>query len=541
MNRTVTLLWMLTGLIFFIFASCRGCGEKGPEHILGLVDATSALVVHVPDVDRLRRGLDGFLLRATRKASPKLTGAMRDKLKDQLGFDPLATDDWSRVGIDTAAGAVLFAEGSSTEGILGLGITDRDTFDQALAGLIERVDGANRHEKSERVGRRFHTIGRPFGDEVVPVLHWAHFGSFVLVARASGLETLEAVMRRLTQQDEGAPPSLYSDGGFAALAKKVPLGEIRLLVRAKASEILVGEALPIGDDSITSLRITPQGLSADIFMPFAGDALPEVFAGAPTLPLASRIKPDAVLVAMTRSLNAESLAALHKVGAIGRALDSSRQRLQASTGIDPEKEAIPSFAGPLTASLHLHDLEGLTARLRSRSLAGLLETLHFSLTAELKDPPAMLAILERSRAALAARGNPIRMHTEKIGTQQATLFEPDRKDPRFGWGIIGNTYVYAAGSGRLQLTLEAVAADDSGLPKLLEGSVGGALAQREGATVVILRGTAIAEAVARADLGGMLAGVIGSLVELVRSIGDVGLAISAEEGGLRVEIQEQLR
>ena len=77
------------------------------------------------------------------------------------------------------------------------------------------------------------------------------------------------------------------------------------------------------------------------------------------------------------------------------------------------------------------------------------------------------------------------------------------------------------------------------------GPVGTKLAGEAGANVLVLRAGLIADKVATLthspDAPQGLDALVGSAVELVRAVGDVGVSVSSEVGGLRIRLRELLQ
>src|SRR5690606_23595563 len=121
---------------------------------------------------------------------------------------------------------------------------------------------------------------------------------------------------------------------------------------------------------------------------------------------------------------------------------------------------------------------------------------------------AMRAVLERSRDALSQAGSPIRSRTLTLGEREALIFEPDVPEPRLGWAILGDTYVYGAGTGRLERTLRHLTGAPSKLPASLDATVAGNLAEQPNAGVVVVRAAELADAITRAKLSGAAASVL---------------------------------
>ena len=212
---------------------------------------------------------------------------------------------------------------------------------------------------------------------------------------------------------------------------------------------------------------------------------------------------------------------------------------------------MPLLSGPLTLSVHLGDLAQLPTRLKARrDVSVLLDFIDVAVTAEVKDPNAFVELLQRSKAKLGERGIKIRARPTEINLTKTVIFEPDTASPRLGWAVMpGNPsqYVYGVGAGRLEATLKLLSAGNSDHGKSLAGSVGEELARESGTSVLIVRLGALATAAAAIPLGNGKAqamGVevmVGGILELLRTVGDVAAAVSAEPDGLRLRIRERLQ
>jgi hypothetical protein len=261
--------------------------------------------------------------------------------------------------------------------------------------------------------------------------------------------------------------------------------------------------------------------------------------------LTDKVERKAAAVLLTRAASPTGLAALRAHPALAKGVDRGLAELRAATGVDPEKDVVPLLAGPLSISLCIDDLAGLPKALKGRrSLNVLLDFVHVVLTAEVKDPVAFLAMLDRSRQALETHKLTFRRRTESFGGKPATIFEPDRDDPRLGWAVWGHHYVYGAGPKSLQRGLEVLASGEPGLSAVLGGSVAGELLGEPGTTVLLVRSTVIAEAASAlaAGTGGPgMSAVIGSLLTVVATFDDVAVGLSAEPDGLRLRLRERLQ
>ena len=102
-------------------------------------------------------------------------------------FKPKA---WSTAGINMKKGLVFFIR--EDQKMLYLESSTPENLEKALAKLVARLDGATKRVDSDHNGTRVVTLGRPFGAEVVPVLHYAQSGStFYWLSVVTHLEWLK--------------------------------------------------------------------------------------------------------------------------------------------------------------------------------------------------------------------------------------------------------------------------------------------------------------------------------------------------------------
>lgn len=535
---------LAVGWIFAAACSCRGCHEEGPKTLLALApdDATGA--VWVPDGAAALDQVNAFVERATVKVGADALKRWRGALSKQLGFDPLSKEAYATGGLDPAAGLLAFVPQGGTLPIVAAGVRDADRFDEAVKQVLIKLDTADSVSTRSRNGRTLHTAGRPFGNEVAPALHWAHVGKFVLIAPADALDALTDILDRL-----GASPakaSLADDATFTNTQSHVPKGEIYLFARTR------GTNLP-ATATLTSVGLGKDGLHGDTYVALPGGGGPPIDLKAalgpdPTLPLAARLDTDAVALALTHAARPEGLRALRSYPAAAPLVDRLLQPLNQSIGLDVEKEVLPLLAGPLTVGVHLAGGGDLQQRLKDvRSLQTFLDAVHVVVTAELTQPERMLQLLERSRIELEKRGAALRKRTDvKVGGKPVTQYEPAVGDAKLSWAVYDKYYVYTAGAGRMPTALERLSKGPSELPAQLEKGVGGELAKAPG-SVLVLRGNAIADAAGALATGGDagsrmgLGALVGSLIELVRTLGDVGISLNADGEGLRLQLRERLQ
>ncbi len=528
--------------------SCRGCGERGPQTILAMAPADAGGVFLVHDLGRAVEDLEAFATRATRKAGGAALRRTRDGFVQQLGFDPLDPAGYKKLGLKLEDGLLVFTEGTRPEPLLAVGVDDRTRFDTALKQLVKTIDGADKLQTTKVGNFEVQSAGRPFGTEVAPAIFWAHVGGFALVARGDGKESIDAALDRLGKEPskDAVIPSLAGDALYQKLTAKVAAGDALLFARGSAATALLdARAAGLSEGAATSIDVGAAGVSSDTFLQLTLPGLKEALGGDAPLELAQDVEGDAVLVGLTRHARKDSLEVLKAQPAAASLIAQALTPLGQATGLDPEADVVPLLAGPMTASVHVMDLARLPETLsRTRSLMALLDFVHVVITAEIKDPAAMQAALDRSIGALKERGVTIEKKSVKQGEATAVLYGPKGTN-RLGWGLLGNKYVYAAGPGRLERAIAALGNKDGSVLPKLKGGVGESLAAQPGTSALVLRGGALADAASGLNLGGAAAmgaaAIVGGAVELVRTLGDVGLSLSAEPDGLRLKAKESLQ
>lgn len=532
---------------FAALMSCRGCGDQGPKAIVELagVDAGAAFVVK--DINLLLKNVDGFLTRATRKTGTAAIDRIKEGMAKQLGVDLFMPENWEKIGIDAKSGMLVFTEGTSTEPLLAVAVKDSTRFTEALTALMKKLDGASTVSDEKSGSFTIKTAGRPFGNDVAPALHWVFVGKYALVARADGRASLDKALARLgAPKDPKAPAtkSLNDDPVYQSLSQKVEGGDVQVFVRASAATELLQEGQSsLSRGAISSVKVSGEGFSGEMFIDAALPNLEQAMAGDAPLDLAKLVEQDAVLLALTRHARPQSVQALKADPTAAKLVNQALSPLGQATGLNPETEILPLLAGPLTLSVHLLDLAGLPAALQGRrSIAAVLEFVHVVITAELKDAKAMTELLIRSQKGLQERGINVTQGTQQVGKATATTFYPGQSQ-KLGWAVFGNHYVYAAGQGRLDRALKMVAGEGTSVLDALKSGAAAKLADQKGATVVALRSNALADSAARmaASGGAGMAAIIGGALDVVRTLGDIGVSLTGEKEGFRIKARETLQ
>ena len=522
---------------------CRGCSESGPPSLLHMAPPTSPAVVWVADLGRAVAGLQQFANRATQKGGGAALKRLHTAMVGHLGFDPLSPEDYAKAGIQTDKGLLVFMESPTDEPILGLGISDRDKFDRAFKELLAQSDGADSIQTTHQGGHNIITAGRPFGSEIAPTVHWSHLGPYVLLSRARGLPTMHKALERLTPADRSPEHTLATDALFVHGQKHVAPGHIFVFVNPEN-----GNTTTNNTAIVSSVTLDTTGIRSDTFMGLPIVDLQGALGTEPTLPLADRIDADAVLVALTRAAKPAGLRALRQYPPLTPWLNRAMGAIPKDVSLNVEKDILGHLSGPLTFSVHATNVaQGLADQLKSwRGPQGLLDLVQVAVVAELSNAQAMQAALDTLSKDLKHRGVAVRARSQSTDGKPHLIYEPDVQNPRIGWTVFDKYYVYGAGAGRLDATLARLTQGPSGLSTSLQKTVGGVLASQAG-SVALLRGAALAEGLQGLTMGSDpttrigTAAVIASASEMLRTLGDLAVGLSAEADGLRVQVREQLQ
>jgi len=536
-----------------VFGACRGCAVSGPTDVRDLVPDDAQFALYAPRTGLLVRDVGEFIRGLTKKAGASAVEKIRHGAKEQLGFDPLDPQGYATTGIAGDRGLVAFVPAGQSEAIVAIGVKKAHDFDQFIAKLVEKVDGANKLTVQKIAGVELHQIGRPFGAETVPVLYWAHLGSFALLARAQGRELLlDALAAGQKPRDANAKPNL-----FALAATKLPPGD--LILYAQGPKSAMTHPAPatggkVAGTTITSVTATATGLTADTLVELGREiSLPPA---PPVAALLDELPQDAVLVAATGQANPELLHALANLPLTSAAIAHATALLTQETGMSLETDIMPVLKGPLSTAVTIANVDELVRMARSRSVPRkrLLDAVQVELHAQLASAPKLLELLRHSMQSLGQHGVKIRESSRPVGNQQATLFLPDRSGlARIGWAVVGERYYYGAGPGRLDLVLkQAGLGVGTGLAAKLAHGEAGELAQMPGVSVVVLRADALvasirplaqsADSQLGADIGtASINSAIQGALDVVETLGDVAIGLDIDKNSLRVRLREHLQ
>ncbi|MBC7794299.1 MAG: hypothetical protein H7Z43_11380 [Clostridia bacterium] len=547
-HRTARFLSVV--VLAFVVISCRGC-NKPETQLIDLAATDARMVVAVGDLNQVVRDIAAFAVKATQRAGKEALEGSRKSLSDQLGFDPFTANDFDVSGIAASRGAVMFAEGAGTEGIIGLHVANRSKFDAWLKGLVQRNSGADQIGTEVKDGVTLQVASRPFGSERATSLYWAFVEDDVLVTRPEGGDSLAAAVKRLTTRASGsavAKTPFSSDPTYLSLSSKVPNGDIRVFGRGEPTG---ADGVPHSAGIISAFDISDSGLELDSFVDFKVPGLAEAIDSDGPLELTTMIESDAVMVVATGIAKPQVLNALKGSSMTKESVERITEQFARTTTFDIEKDVMPLLAGPVTMGVHLTDLTALPTTLaRRQSLSALLDFVHVSLVAKVTSREQMIALLDKGAKVLEEKGPKVLKTTKKIGGKDAVIYSPAGAGgpSTIGWGVIGDLYVYGAGTGRLERAMDQGAsarADTSVRPKL-DHTVGSDLGKSRGSLLLTARSSAIADQVAllgktQDPLVGAMMPMVSQAIEVLRTVGDIAFALEVEKDGLRVKAREKLQ
>ncbi|HSI02884.1 MAG TPA: hypothetical protein VLC93_00325 [Myxococcota bacterium] len=527
-------------------ASCRGC-QKDTGSLVDLAAPDARAVVMVPSLTTLAKNLGAFTSAATKRAGKEALDGARRSLVEQLGFDPFTPKGFKASGVDPDRGIVMFTEGNAAQAILAVHVDDRAAFGNWLKGMAQRA-GASKVTSETRDGVTFDLASRPFGTESAPTLAWGFVGDDALIASADAIDSFVVAMKRLGTRQSGAAVAstpLTKDPTYLALSSKVEGGDVRVFARG-APPVDGEKAQSAG--IVASLSLGGTGLRLDSFVDFKVEGLAAALDGEPPLPLGKRVEDDAVAVALTRIAKPEGIAALRGSPLTKNGVEQALDRFKRATQLDLENDLMKVLAGPLTVGVHVMDLNDLPQALARRlGMNAVLEFVHVTISAEVKDREALITLLDRSKGQLEEQGNKVNKRSATIGGKEAVIYEPSGDRPSIGWGVIDNFYVYGAGRGRIERAMAQVLPQAPGgvAPKLTSG-VANELGQARGSFLVVVRAAALADNVAKLQKSQdavvmAVMPMVSQGIEVLRTIGDVAVAAKVEKDGVRIEARQKLQ
>ncbi len=542
-HRVSSLLFLLLASLSF---SCRGCRAPRAASITTIVGEDAELVLLVPSLKEAVEGGAAFLTGLTRKSGADLLAQVRAGWRQQLALDPLDVVSYDAWGIDTRASLAVFTEGREGAPLLALTVKDAAKLDAALTAWLTKADGASEVTRETVGAYTLQVAGKTFGDEVAPVMMWAHVDGFVVVARAKDRAALQAALQRLSAaREQKDPPSLARDAVFAELVAKVPPARPLLFARGGAAEKL-GEAGAMVRGTVTSFALDGKGFASDTFIGLSHPGLLKLGEFPAARALFSRIDTDAVFSAASQALRADTLEALRADASIAAIIARGLEAAHKASGLDLEREVLPRLTGEVTLSVHLVDAAGLVEQLRQRiELDKLLDVLHVVVTAKVADRDGAEALLARMKEELAGRGLRLAARKHDVAGRSATIYEllggGGKIRAKVGLAVIDDLFVYAAGKDRLERTLEVIAAKRPNLGTA-PGAVASELLAKPGMHVAVLRLAEIARLLAQPSSRGApsLEGLFASVSAVVGTLGDVGVGVKAERDGLYLLVREKL-
>ena len=568
MKRTHLLTW------FFVWLLGVGCQQKAPSEIREMAGEDTAVAFYVPSLQKFLTNTEAFASRVMHKVGTGFMRSMRDSMVQQYGLDFLDPAAYKNFGIDANARVLFFAVPKAKNFLTAITLSDASQFNAAMKALAEKRDASAVVKETKVSGFRMATAGRSFGDDMVASFHWAHVGGFALIAANEDDSVLKAALERISQtakKDTKEQKTLMTDPLYRELLSKVSGGDVVIFARSDANTVMESMAANLSKGAISALSLTAEGLHSETYLSLQLPGVDKLFSGESPSDLAKRVQSDAAAYLLSRAMRAESIAVLRSHPSLDTWVEQGINILSKEVGIDPNKDLLPLLSGPLTVSLHIANPEeggGQDAKVsrlvqevqQVKTPRGLLDILHVVLTAEVKDPVAMEALLVRSQGELSQKGTIIEKRELVLKDKKITAFGPASKEAtvskdkkgikpgvepsKVGWTVYDNIFVYAAGLGRLQQTLELFSGEGASLATVVSGTVGAELAKDQGATVAVLRTSALlgppnANSNTPAMTG--IAALIGGIVDIVRTIGDVGVSFSADEGGIRIKVAEKLQ
>lgn len=552
LNRKALFSLRTLALVVSVIAltGCDGCGPaSGASSSLEIVGSDAQIAVSTGDLVDAARSLGSFVRSATEK-SASMASSLQSVTQSQLGFNPFEKEAYAEVGIDPKTGMAVFTEGDSTELVLGLGITDESKVNDWLLALLKRVDGAS--ERSERSvdGVKVLSVGRPFGTELVAVAHWTFVGRRILISRPQGEASLIAAAKRIGAATDGTQKSLSSDSLYSELNAKIPSDSVlRVFARGGVSSVLTGSSPgEAAEAAMLGVSFNESSFAGELFVKGATGELGKAMGVETPASLSPQIADDAVFATMSAGARSEMLSALKAHPISGPPVASTLKTFKGRTGLDLEQDLVPLLSGPITLAIYIENASRAMAALQrgGRDPSAMLEAIHASVTAKIKDPAAMAAVLDQAAERLRASGVTIERQDGERNGKPLIRFAPQQPTVQLGWALYGNTYVYGAGAGRVDRMLDVL---DGKSPSLsLKDTSAEPISSKAGASLILIRLGVLGEKVRSLanELGGpagaaMFGQIVNSAVDVSKTLGDVAISVQVEPDGMRLQLRESLR
>ncbi len=543
-RRSGAILGFAVTSLLTLSVGCRGCGtETAKSALLELAAEDAQIAFTVGDLTQASQAARDFFDAATKKTGAMST-SVQGAAKKQLGFDPFDPKGYASAGIDPSAGLIFFSEGASPEVVLALKVADQKKLNEWIVNTLKRLDGASEQKSEKEEGIDLRTVGRPFGTELIPVSHWTFVDDVVLVAQAAGKASLINAANRLAAKEENRK-SLADDPLYAKLVGKLPSDStFRVFLRGTAAKAVTGsEPSELSKGAALGMTFSSKGFGGDFFVDFAVPDLAKALSGNAPADLAAQVGDDALAAMLTRSAKVDALEALRKEPALAGVIDLALAAFEREAGMNARTDVLPLLTGPMTGGLYLMDPQAAMGTLQrgASDPNAYLDVIHASVTAEIGDREKMLALLDQAKSKLETASLRFKKTESERNGKPLTRFEPDRATPRLGWALYGKTYVYGAGTGRLDMMLDVL---DGAKPSMKLAGPGKTLGQKKGASVFVFRvgevGNRVGEMASDLGAAGPMGQLVKTAVDTAKTIGDIAVSLEADKDGLRLSVREEL-
>lgn len=221
-----------TCLLVATLAGCKGCGEEN-KSLAGLIPADVPGVVVFPDLATTVKDIKGLMDKFSVGPLATFINQGHIEVTRMLGFDPLKLEDLKKLGLDPAAGLAMVPVGEQP--VLIAGVSDRKALVAEIEGRMKQLAAAEEHTSKSLDGVEVHTVAAKVGDQLIPQLHYAFAGKYVLMAWAQTKPADLVRMIKLTKEQ-----SLEGAGWYQGLVEKALAKPDLLLVVNANSPVVKG-------------------------------------------------------------------------------------------------------------------------------------------------------------------------------------------------------------------------------------------------------------------------------------------------------------
>ncbi len=407
-------------LLVFSF-SCSKC-EKGTATLAGMIPAEAAGVLLFPDLARTITDVDTLIKKLSVGPVASFVSQGKIELSRILGFDPFATKEWKKVGVEPAKGLAIVLD--PTLPIVVVGVSDQKTFEAEIQKRMKELGAADQVSTAKQDGVTVTSLGTRIGDRTVPRIQYAFVKGYALVAAAGGDKNpIPACATLKTDQ------SMSRAEWFGKLSKKVSKdADVVLLVNGPKAEAILREAEPelagdLKEGLALAFSVAPDGLSLDGFLGLDAESAKKFsgFTSGVADAHLEKLLPADTFAALKMRLNTDRVLELlfEKDPQAKEEIDQMFAQAKEAVGTDVQGGTIRNLSGNAVLGLSLGKPEQINRLIASQGEEDIGSAFRLLIWVQLKDGAAYQQILDKT---LGLAGEQLPATKSQAGPLQVLTF-----------------------------------------------------------------------------------------------------------------------